>query len=316
MTQAVFDLEFSGLKQRETTSGNPAVAHAVIGIDKMLTAASVELFGTLVEPEVDVRAAGAIGAYEVDLGFRIDAGKYACAKRDREARLTNPDPHWIPKALGFVPRDLADEPEADVPLGWCRGLVQLLLALNGRAIDRVFLTGKSVDIETGDDRYVVSLETYELLKNREVREGLEALAKSLTDPEICRVAVKARDTGEEILAFDAGAVVALSLNEQSEVLLVEEVRTMALRLAVPVYRTRDAWHFDDGLQKIEAQMNDSRVLAMIDSGIFMLDAGDVLVVNMRVRTMQSVGEGLVSTYEIIRVLDCRSAKRHLLMPGI
>lgn len=79
MTLAVFNLEFRGLPHREATSANPAVAHAVIGIDTLLTQASKVLFGRVVEPEIDVRAGDGTGDFEVDLGFRVDAGKAHCA---------------------------------------------------------------------------------------------------------------------------------------------------------------------------------------------------------------------------------------------
>ena len=79
MTLAVFNLEFRGLPHREATSANPAVAHAVIGIDALLTQASKVLFGRVVEPEIDVRAGEGTGDFEVDLGFRVDAGKARCA---------------------------------------------------------------------------------------------------------------------------------------------------------------------------------------------------------------------------------------------
>ena len=75
VTLAVFNLEFRGLPHREATSANPAVAHAVIGIDTLLTQASKVLFGRVVEPEIDVRAGDGTGDFEVDLGFRVDAGK-------------------------------------------------------------------------------------------------------------------------------------------------------------------------------------------------------------------------------------------------
>ena len=74
MTLAVFDIEYEGLRRRETTSGNPAVRESVIGLDAMLTNAGRALFGYLVEPEVDVRATDEVGCLEVDLGFNANYG--------------------------------------------------------------------------------------------------------------------------------------------------------------------------------------------------------------------------------------------------
>ena len=74
MTLAVFDIEYEGLRRRETTSGNPAVRESVIGLDAMLTNAGRALFGYLVEPEVDVRATDEVGCLEVDVGFIHELG--------------------------------------------------------------------------------------------------------------------------------------------------------------------------------------------------------------------------------------------------
>ena len=98
MTLAVFNLEFRGLPHREATSANPAVAHAVIGIDALLTQASKVLFGRVVEPEIDVRAGEGTGDFEVDLGFRVDAGKARCAALAGEPFYADPQPDVVLRA--------------------------------------------------------------------------------------------------------------------------------------------------------------------------------------------------------------------------
>ena len=57
-------------------------------------------------------------------------------------------------------------------------------------------------------------------------------------------------------------------------------------------------------------------LHTIDSGVFGLRPGEILIVNMHVTTVQSVSEGLRSTYDIIRVIDHRKPGKHILIPGI
>ena len=63
-------------------------------------------------------------------------------------------------------------------------------------------------------------------------------------------------------------------------------------------------------------MGDKDFLSLIDSGIFELQPGDVLVANVRVKTMHRRDIGLVSTYEVVGVLDTRRADTDILMPGI
>lgn len=317
MTLAVFNLEFRGLPHREATSANPAVAHAVIGVDTLLSEASRVLFGRVVEPEVDVRAGEGTGDFEVDLGFRVDAGKAQCAALTGNRFYADPQPQVVLEALGLVKIVRTPEEDAAMPEGWCDGLIDLLLHLDGRAPEKVFLTGKNVDVDVGhEERYVVSEEAYKLLKNRRVRQGLQALADALTDSQIAEIAVSERDTDEEVFSLQASHINAFSLAEPDEVLLVDRIRTMTLSLQDPVFRNSVAWYFNNGLQEIQAQMCDSRFLELIDSGIFELRPTDILIANVRVRTLHLRDKGLVSTYEVVDVLDVRHAESDILMPGI
>ena len=312
MTLAVFNLEFRGLPHREATSANPAVAHAVIGIDTLLTQASKVLFGRVVEPEIDVRAGDGTGDFEVDLGFRVDAGKAHCAALAGESFYADPQPDVVLRALGFVAINRTPEELAALPEGWCDGLVALMLRLGGRQPEKIYLTGKNVDIDVGhEERYVVDKATYELFKNRKVRAGLKALVDALADNEIAE-----RDAQEPVFVLQPGHINAFSVGEPQEVLLLEKVRTMALTLQAPIFRNAQAWFFNNGLQHIQATMGDKDFLSLIDSGIFDLQSGDVLVANVRVRTLHRRDVGLVSTYEVVGVLDIRRANTDILMPGI
>ena len=56
-------------------------------------------------------------------------------------------------------------------------------------------------------------------------------------------------------------------------------------------------------------------LRIIDNGVFALKPGEILVVKMHVVTTETP-TGLVSTYEIVHVLDHRKPNRHIPMPGV
>ncbi len=316
MTLAVFDIEYEGLRRRETTSGNPAVRESVIGLDAMLTNAGRALFGYLVEPEVDVRAAEEVGCFEVDLGFNANFGMARRASLAGVPQYINPQPATVMQALGLRAPDMADTPQAERPEGWVEGLIPFLLRLNGRRIDRVFLTGEQVDVEVGDEVFHIPVSTYRLLRHIGVRKGLEHLVNAIADPDISRIIFRERQTHEPILALGARDITSLALVEDQEVPLVDEVRTMALALAAPVFRSDVCWSFTDGLQTIHANMCDEEFLHTIDSGVFGLRPGEILIVNMHVTTVQRADVGLVSTYDIVRVIDHRKPGKHILIPGI
>ena len=134
MTLAVFDIEYEGLRRREATSGNPALRESVIGLDAMLTNAGRALFGYLVEPEVDVRAAENVGCFEVDLGFNANYGMARRASLAGVEQYIDPQPAVVMKALGLRASDLADESEVERPEGWVEGVIPFLLRLNGRRV--------------------------------------------------------------------------------------------------------------------------------------------------------------------------------------
>ena len=317
MTLAVFNVEFQGLSYRSTTSENPAVAESVIGLDTLLTSAARALFGYLVDPEVDVRTGDGTGGYEVDFGFRENFGMARRAQLAGEPDYIQPSPETVIEALGLRRRDLADESEVERPEGWVDGLIPFLLKLDGRQIDRVFITSRTeVDVEVGDEMYHISYNTYRLLRHIGVRQGLAHVAGALSDPHITRVVFAERGSTEPIVELTAGCITALQPVAPKEVLLVDEVRTMALSLADPVYRCDTHWTFTDGMQTIRAVMCDAHFLKLIDNGVFAVKPGEVLIVNMHVQTYQSIEKGLESTYEILRVIDHRKPGKHILMPGI
>ena len=136
------------------------------------------------------------------------------------------------------------------------------------------------------------------MEGRAVRAGLKALVEALADSEIAEINVSERDAQEPVFVLQPGHINAFSMEEPQEVLLLEKVRTMALTLQAPVFRNAQAWFFDNGLQHIQATMGDKDFLSLIDSGIFELQPGDVLVANVRVKTLHRRDVGLVSTYEV------------------
>lgn len=317
MSLAVFNIQYQGLLHRTTTSENAAVSQSLIGLDNVLTNAARALYGYLVDPEVDIRPAEDSSVYEVDLGFRQNFGMERRALLSGNPKYQEPHPDTVLKALGLKAADLADPTEVELPENYVEGLIELLKKLAGRAIDRVFITSRqTVDIEVGDETFQISNDTYRLLRHINVRRGLEQLMRAIDDPEITCVAFVDRETNEVIETLDAGDLTSLRAVEPKEVLLVDEVRTMALQLDKPVFRHRDHWTFTDGLQKISAQMMDEDFMSLIDNGVFALKPGEVFVVNMRVVTTESIEEGLKSTYQIVRVIDHRKPGKHLLMPGI
>lgn len=315
MALAVFDVSFKGLLQSGATSEDRSVSESVVGIDTILTASAMELYGRLVEAEIDVRRNPGSDLFEVDYGFGINLGMARRAALSGNALLMDPQPMIVLDALGLRKHDLADPQQSDEEDGTLPGLFQLLIALGGRGIDRVDLLGDVVDVNCGRDVFHVSYTTYRLLRNRGVRRAISAFGDALKNTKLQRIVFTSRTTGEVIVELDSRHILSLAMPEEKDVLLIDEVRTMALSLAGPVAGVDDTWTFSTGSQMINIRMLDANFQALVDNGVFSLYPGDILIANVRIVARQTA-EGLTSKYTILKVVDMRWPNRHIALPGV
>lgn len=314
MALAVFDVSFKGLLKSGAAAEDHYVSEAVVGIDTVLTASASELYGRIVDPEIDIRRAPGSDLFEVDFGFGINLGMARRAALAQDEHLMNPQPLLVIDALGLRPRDLADPPPSEDEDGDVDGLFQLLLAMGGREVDCVDLLGDVVDIKCGMDVFHVSYCTYRLLRNRSVRRAIAALADSLKNKDLQCIVFTSRVTGEVILELDSRHIVALSMPAERDVLLINEVRTMALSLLAPVYGREAEWTFSTGSQTLQIKMCDEHFSSLVDNGVFSLYPGDILIANVRITTWQTA-KGLVSEYAVLKVVDMRWPNRHIALAG-
>lgn len=287
---AAFDIAFAGAQKVETTTTNQPLAQAIIGVDQLLTMGSRALYGYLIDPEVDVRRDPSLTAYSVDLGFRKNFGMARRAQLAGVAEFINPPESSVGEALGWL------ETENTSLLG----LFQLLKQIAGRRIDAVTLKDETVLITCGRDTYEVSTHTYKLFRHLGVREAIE---------------IRNRATGNVTVKLAREDADFYAVPKEEEVVLVDDIHTRALMLPTSNFRDDQIWTFFDGEQTIRARMADKDFLRIIDNGVFRLNADDILIVNLHVKTVQTPA-GLVSDYEVIRVLDHRKPGKHIPIPGV
>lgn len=306
MSLATFNIVLVGGKHQGNTAESSAYSSVIIGIDGLLTYAAREIYDDLVEPEIDIRRKSEGNVFEVDYGFRTNMGRARRAALSGDYLLMNPDPLLIVEGLG---------------LGKCTdssltaGVIPLLFNMNGDEIRRIRIDNDRVNIIVREDRYTVSYIAYRLLRERHIRHNLARIAGALSFGEFEAIEFRDRVTNDLIQRITIKDIKALSEPEDKVVNLVDDVREMALSLAAPSFRNQETWTFDNGTQRIYAQMKDEHFLRVVDNGVLSLRPGDVLIVHMHVHTTQTLEGGLKSTYDVIRVLDFRWAGQHLPMPG-
>ena len=316
MGLATIDIIFEGMSAGCATSLNHSVAEAIIGLDSLLTHASSALYGSIVDPEVDVRRTDSPGRYEVDLGFRSNIGMARRADLSALPMFTGPDPQFVMKALGLAAHDLVSRSEESLSTVDVDGALELILALAGREVSQVFFVGESVDVRAGTwGLFHVSRACYQLFSNIEVRRGFAALGKALADPAVTGIRIVDRASGADVCTLTASEIEHLRMPQSRDVKLNDAVVTVALQLAGPVFRTDEGWLFTDGCQSIRAKMCDETFLRVVDNGILPIEPGMILIANMRVQSSQ-IGGRLVSDCSIMKVLDLRDPKAHIPMPGV
>ena len=148
-----------------------------------------------------------------------------------------------------------------------------------------------------------------------MREAVEQLAGVFKNPEVQAIEIRNRATGNVTVKLAREDADFYAVPKEEEVVLVDDIHTRALMLPTSNFRDDQIWTFFDGEQTIRARMADKDFLRIIDNGVFRLNADDILIVNLHVKTVQTPA-GLVSDYEVIRVLDDRKPGKHIPIPGV
>ena len=300
----VFDIAFDGVQNARPTTTNKAVSEGIIGTDSMLSAATSAIYGHLVEPEIDIRRQPDGTTYSIDLGFRRNFGMARRAQLSGVPALMDPSAEVVVAALGWKP---------------CKsgriGLFQLLAALKGRPLEEVSLKEECVLIEAGGESYEVDIATYQLMRHAATREAIDQMVSAFEDPAVSKIEIRARGADKPVIEIERKDAASFAMPAVQEVVLVDEIHRQALQLPNSTFRDDQIWTFFDGEQTIRARMEDADFLRVIDHGVFRLNAGDIPVVNMHVCTKQTPS-GLVSDYEVVRVLDVRKPGKHVLVPGV
>lgn len=300
---AAFDIAFTGVQKVETTTNNQPLAQAIIGVDQLLTMGSRALYGYLVDPEIDVRRDLVSAVYSVDLGFRKNFGMARRAQLAGVKEFIDPTEVSVGLALGWL------EGSAQM------GLFQLLKAMAGRKVSSVSLKEKSVFVYVGQESFEISYHTYKLFRHLGVRNAVEKIAAVFKDPNVSAISIKDRKNGKIVFTMERDEAEFFAEPRPADVILVDETVTRALMLPTSNFRDDQIWTFFDGEQTIRARMADKDFLRVIDNGIFRLNADDILVVKLHVKTAQTPA-GLVSDYEVSKVLDHRKPGKHLPIPGV
>lgn len=194
-----------------------------------------------------------------------------------------------------------------------KGLAGLLRWLRGRKITKVvLLEGQRVRVEVDDDHLEVEGRVIELYRSYKLRKAFEDALKPLEQPGIESFAVLDAqiDVTAPLIVVEKREqpyfAAPEALDEQ-----IEDTEFDANLQAINIaFQDDNKWRFTDGNSTFYAAIQDMQFLAKVANNEMVFAKGDVLRVRMR-KQQWLAGEKMRTTYEILKVLEHRSAARQL-----
>ncbi|MBK5914277.1 hypothetical protein [Rhodocyclus purpureus] len=276
------------------------LAPALLAVGNALDAATRALYGDRIKAQTTVHASFKSGSFGIDFQLATD---------------------WVLKVRDIFASDTAtavvNAAELLGLLGLLthkgrRGLMQVLKWLRGRAIERVEIEEGKVRLLVEGEAIEIEQAVLELLRDVAVREAIDAMLAPL-DAEGVDIFASGDEDGFAVTVTndERGWFHVPALTDE---LLLDDVRKMAFSIVSLAFKEDNKWRLYDGAATIHATITDQTFLARVDQNLVSFAKGDVLICMVRVQQWHSPS-GARTEYEVVEVLEHRSAARQLRLPG-
>jgi len=277
------------------------LAPALLAVGDLLSAATRVLCGDKVKPQVNVKGSFKTGSFGIDLVLSTDilAKVRDFFASDTAAAIANAA--TILASLGLLRRSGR------------KGLLQAIKWIRGRRVQRVDMREDSAILHIDDDQLEIELNVLALLRDIAVREATERMLEPLSRDgiDIFYAGVDAH-VSEKITSSEVGWYKAPKAEDE---LLVDETRKMVFSIVSLAFKEDNKWRLHDGNSTISASIADEDFQHRVDTNQVNFAKGDVLVCDVRVRQWQSQS-GAKTEYEVVRVIEHRTAARQIQLPGL
>lgn len=183
-----------------------------------------------------------------------------------------------------------------------QGLIQVLRWLRGRSLTREERDEAGVTLVAGRDRLELRIENYQVLRSKEIRDGLAAFVHPLWNDGVSRLSLTSGATTGK-----AGVVIEAAEREHmvAPVLPSETVdtsrSTLFLTVVAPVFEGDYVWRFAQGDTRYTARMEDLDFLEKVRKGDVEFGHGHALRVIFETDTIDQ-GAGLAFRHRVVKVL--------------
>lgn len=198
-----------------------------------------------------------------------------------------------------------------------QGLLSFIKWLKGREIQEiVLLDNEKVKVVVDSDAYETEKKIIDLYRNERIRKALEAaiykpLQKDGIDSFGC--AVKMPQNGDDFFSIsklESQSFIATKTEDEP----LEEIEYVAHIHALNIaFQDDNKWKFSDGSNKFFAEMKDIAFIERIQSNDIAFRKDDILKARILMK-QKLTAAGLKPEYQVLEVLDHRSAHRQLELP--
>ncbi len=186
------------------------------------------------------------------------------------------------------------------------GLFALIKILLGRIPRATRINDGLYTLTVDGETYEVPIELLRQYQDASVRNAVAGIVRPLGEPGIDLVQIKENDqvieevSEEHLSSFDTPPT--------DEEVILDETRRQAFSIVSLAFKDNNKWRLTDGNNTFSVSMKDDHFRSRVDNNEALFAKSDVLVCELR--TIQwMTGKGVKTEYEVVRVVDHRSARQ-------
>lgn len=278
------------------------LAPALIALSDLFDEANNILNHGRVEVSTQVKASFKTGCFGIEIG--VVQGIPEAIKSLFQSEYTIGAATLVTLA-GFTAKDVG------------RGLLGFIKWIRGRKIDDVVLLDENkVKVVIDDDQYETERKIIDLYRNERIRKALEAAIHKPLQQEGIDSFGCAKEMPEEGDAFfsitkeDSDFFVADCIEDEE---LEEHEYTAHIHALNIAFQDDNKWKFSDGSNKFFAEVKDLGFVERVQNNEIAFRKDDILKARILMR-QKLTSTGLKPEYQVLEVLEHRSAHRQLNLP--